>query len=162
MQLTVHDAARILNVSEKSIYRWIDDGTLPAYRVNHQYRFNRAELLEWATSHKINFSPEMFAEKESQAAPLPRLADALQAGGVHYRVSGNDRESALRAIIQTMSLPPEVDRDFVLQLVFAREALGSTGIGDGIATARWQRVLTTKITLASRSSRWNRFETTTA
>ena len=133
MQLNVHDAARVLNVSEKSIYRWIDEGTLPAYRVNHQYRFNRAELLEWATSRKINFSAEMFAEKESQAAPLPRLADALQAGGVHYRVGGSDGESALRAIIQTMSLPPEVDRDFVFQLMLAREALGSTGVGDGIA-----------------------------
>jgi PTS system nitrogen regulatory IIA component len=133
MQLTVRDAARILNVSEKSIYRWIDDGTLPAYRVNHQYRFNRAELLEWATSRKINFSPEMFVEKESQAAPLPRLADALQAGGVHYRVGGSDRESVLRAIIQTTSLPHEVDRDFVFQLMLAREALDSTGVGDGIA-----------------------------
>lgn len=133
MQLNVHDAARILNVSEKSIYRWIDEGTLPAYRVNHQYRFNRAELLEWATSRKINFSAEMFAEKESQAAPSPRMADALQVGGVHYRVGGSDRESVLRAIIQTMSLPHEVDRNFVFQLMLAREALDSTGVGDGIA-----------------------------
>jgi PTS system nitrogen regulatory IIA component len=133
MQLTVRDAAKILNVSEKSIYRWIDDGTIPAYRVNHQYRFNRAELLEWATARKISFSPEMFNEKESQAAPLPKLSEALQAGGVHYRVGGSDRESVLRAIVQTMSLPHEVDRDFVFQLMVAREALGSTGVGDGIA-----------------------------
>ena len=30
MQLGVRDVARILNVSEKSIYRWIQQGQLPA------------------------------------------------------------------------------------------------------------------------------------
>ena len=49
MQLTVRDVARLLNVSEKTIYRWIKEASIPAYRVNEQYRFNRAELLEWAT-----------------------------------------------------------------------------------------------------------------
>jgi len=52
MQLTVRDAAKLLAVSEKTIYRWINQGSLPAYRVNEQYRFNRAELLEWATARK--------------------------------------------------------------------------------------------------------------
>ncbi len=34
MELSVRDSARILNVSEKTIYRWIKQGTLPAYRIN--------------------------------------------------------------------------------------------------------------------------------
>jgi nitrogen PTS system EIIA component len=133
MQLTVRDAARILNVSEKTIYRWINQGSLPAYRVNEQYRFNRAELLEWATSQKINVSVEIFHEPESNAAPLPGLVAGLEAGGIFYRVGGSDRESVLRAIVETMRLPDEVDRDFLFRVLLAREALGSTGIGDGIA-----------------------------
>ena len=32
-----------------------------------------------------------------------------------------------------MKLPEEVDREFLYQVLLAREALGSTGIGDGIA-----------------------------
>jgi PTS system nitrogen regulatory IIA component len=133
MQLTVRDTARILNVSEKTIYRWINQGNIPAYRVNEQYRFNRAEILEWATSRKINVSPEIFAEPESRAAPLASLAEALQAGGIFYRVGGTDRESVLRAIVETMRLPQEVNREFLFQVLLAREALESTGIGDGIA-----------------------------
>jgi nitrogen PTS system EIIA component len=62
MQLTVRDAAKLLSVSEKTVYRWINQGDLPAYRVNEQYRFNRAELLEWATARKINVSVEIFEE----------------------------------------------------------------------------------------------------
>ena len=133
MQLNVRDAARLLNVSEKTIYRWITQGSLPAYRVNEQYRFNRAELLEWATSRKINVSVEIFHEPESHAGPMPGLVDALEAGGIFYRLGGKDKESVLRAVVETMRLPEEVDREFLFRVLLAREALGSTGVGDGIA-----------------------------
>jgi PTS system nitrogen regulatory IIA component len=134
MQLSVRDAAHILNVSEKTIYRWIAQGSLPAYRVNEQYRFHRSELLEWATSRRINVSPEIFREPEATAAaPLPGVAAALQAGGVFYRVGGTDRESVLRSIVEIMRLPDAVDRDFLVKVLLAREDLGSTGVGDGIA-----------------------------
>jgi PTS system nitrogen regulatory IIA component len=133
MQLTVRDAAHLLNVSEKTIYRWINQGDLPAYRVNEQYRFHRAELLEWATAKKINVSVDIFQEPESTSAPLPQLVAALEAGGIFYRVGGSDKESVLRAVVETMRLPDEVNRDFLFRVLLAREALGSTGIGDGIA-----------------------------
>jgi PTS system nitrogen regulatory IIA component len=133
MQLNVREAAKILNVSEKTIYRWINQRNLPAYRVNEQYRFNRAELLEWATSRKINVSPEIFHEPESKNGPLVGLCEALQAGGIFYRVGGTDKETVLRAVVETMRLPEEVDREFLFRVLLAREALGSTGVGDGIA-----------------------------
>jgi PTS system nitrogen regulatory IIA component len=59
--------------------------------------------------------------------------DALQAGGIHYRLSGQDRESVLRALVETMRLPEEVDREFLFRVLLAREAMEPTGIGDGIA-----------------------------
>ncbi len=132
MELTVRDVTRILRVSEKTVYRWIRQGTLPAYRVNEQYRFNRAELQEWATSRRINVSPEILEEPE-RSGPAPRLVEALQAGGIHYRVGGTDRNSVLRAIVEMMRLPEEVDREFLHRVLVAREELGSTAIGDGIA-----------------------------
>ncbi len=133
MQLGVRDVSKLLNVSEKTIYRWVNQGILPAYRVNEQYRFNRAELLEWATSRRMSVSAALFDEPESNATPIPGVAEALQGGGIFYRVSGHDKESALRALVEHLRLPEEVDRDFLLRVLLAREALQSTGIGDGIA-----------------------------
>ncbi len=133
MKLTVKDAARLLSVSEKSIYRWIKDGVIPAYQVNDQYRFNRAELLEWATSRKIQVSPDIFQEPEGDDAPPPSLTEALRTGGVHYRIGGHDKPGVLHSVVEVMKLPEEVDREFLYQVLLAREALGSTGIGDGIA-----------------------------
>src|SRR6266446_9107793 len=101
MQLGVRDVSKLLNVSEKTIYRWVGQGILPAYRVNDQYRFNRAELLEWATSRRMNVSPDIFVEPESSATPVPGLVEALQAGGIFYRIGGTDKESVLRAVVET-------------------------------------------------------------
>ena len=133
MKLLVKDAARLLDVSEKTIYRWIKQGSIPAYRLNEQYRFNRAELLEWATSRRIPLSPQIFHEEESESASLPRLREAVQAGGIYYRIGGTDKRSVLHQVVETMRLPEEVDREFLFQILMAREALGSTGVGDGIA-----------------------------
>ena len=133
MQLTVRDVSKLLKVSEKTVYRWVTQGILPAYRINDQYRFNRAELLEWATVRKMTVSPDLFDEPESNGAPIPNLVEALQAGGIFYRVGGTDRESALRSVVEQMRLPEEVDREFLFRVLLARETLQSTGIGDGIA-----------------------------
>jgi nitrogen PTS system EIIA component len=133
MKLTVRDAAHLLSVSEKTIYRWIKQGVLPAYQISDQYRFNRAELLEWATSRKINVSPEIFSEPEGGDTPPPALLDALKSGGIHYRIAGATKGYVLRSVVDTMQLPEEVDREFLYQVLLAREALGSTGVGDGIA-----------------------------
>ena len=133
MQLTVRDVAGLLNVSEKTIYRWIKGGTIPAYRIHEQYRFHRAELLEWATARKIGVSAEIFQETSDATAPACSLTDALMAGGIAYRLVGIDMESVLRAVVDAMRLPEEVDREQLLRFLVAREALASTGVGDGIA-----------------------------
>lgn len=133
MQLGVRDVARILNVSEKSIYRWIQGGQIPAYKVNDQYRFNRAELLEWATARKINVSSEMFLERDAGPDLMPDLAESIEAGGIFYRLEGGDKESALRSVVNVMKLPPDMDRELLLRVLLARESMASTGIGDGIA-----------------------------
>lgn len=133
MKLTVRDAAEVLGVSEKTIYRWIQSGDMPAYRIRDQYRFNRSELLEWATAHQISPSPRIFAEPESERSVLPSLGEALRRGGIHYRVPGSNKEATLRSVVGLLPVPEGVDREFLLKIILAREALGSTGVGDGIA-----------------------------
>jgi PTS system nitrogen regulatory IIA component len=132
MQLSVRDTARMLNVSEEDVYRWIRDKSIPVHRVNDQYRFHRAEVLEWATSRGMRVSSEEFRTHETDQEAMPRLSDALKAGGIHHRVAGADRESMLREVVARMPIDEE-DRDMLYDFMVAREALGSTGVGDGIA-----------------------------
>lgn len=131
MQLSVKEAAGLLKVSQRTIYRWIRQELIPVYRINDEFRFNRAELLEWATSRLIEVSPDLFPPERER--PLPSLSDALQAGGVAYGVPGHDTPSVLRAVVQVLKLPVDVDREFLYQVLLARETLGSTGVGGGVA-----------------------------
>jgi nitrogen PTS system EIIA component len=133
MTLTVRDVAKLLNVSEKTVYRWINQGILPAYQVHEQHRFNKAEILEWATSRKMPISPEIFSEPETSGTQMPSLCEAMHFGGINYRVIGADKWSVLKNVVQLLQLPEEVDREFLLRVLVAREELSSTGIGEGIA-----------------------------
>ncbi len=133
MELNVRDAARLLGTPEKRVYRWIDEGEIPFYKINDQPRFNRAELLEWATSRRLPLSVDVFATNEEDGPAGSGFAEALQAGGVHADVPGTDRESVLRAVVGALRLPATTDRELIVQVLLAREAMGSTGIGEGIA-----------------------------
>ena len=133
MQLGVKDAAGIFSVSEKTIYRWIKQKHLPACQVSDEYRFNRAELLEWATECKVNVSAGIMNEPADAEGMPHRLDDALRLGGIFHRVGGTDKASVLRAVVDNMQLPEEVDRTFLYDVLLARESLGSTAIGDSIA-----------------------------
>lgn len=132
MELRIRDVAQLLAVSDKTVYRWIKAGAIPAYRVHDQYRVNRVELLEWVTAHKMPVSDEIFNEPVRADEPLG-LALAIEAGGVSYRVEGTDKPSVLRRVVSTMRLPEGVDTEFLYRVLLSRENACSTAIGDGVA-----------------------------
>ncbi len=133
MQFSVRDVASILKVPEGTVYRWVNEDNLPATETNGQYRFNRAELLEWATVRRLDISPEIFAGTPVGSGAHLELTDALEAGGIVYGLGGRDKPSVLREVVAALPLPDEFDRESLLELFLAREATGSTGVGDGIA-----------------------------
>lgn len=133
MQLTVREVSQFLSASESTVTRWIKQRGLPARYVGGQYRFNRAELLEWATANQIKVSVAMFDHLETDAEQVPSLVEALEEGGIFYQLKDTNKDRALRALVQVLPLPGEVDRELLLRLFLARESSASTAIGDGIA-----------------------------
>ena len=140
MQLTVKEAAKELNVAEKTVYRWIQSGGLPAYRVAGEYRINRAMLYDWAGSRKDHSSDAAPAVPDSgtpAAGPdpnaMPLLSAALEAGGIHKGIPGASKAAVLKAAVAALALPEQLNRDFLVQALVMREQLQSTGIGDGVA-----------------------------
>ena len=133
MQLTVRVAASYLGVDEATVRRWIQRRALPAHRANERIYLNAIELWEWATENGIPVSRTLLEQAQRRPEQVPPLSELLSSGGIHHEVDGRDKASVLRAIVQRLPLPPDVDRDFLATTLEAREAMGSTGIGDGIA-----------------------------
>lgn len=132
VQLSVRDAARIFGVAEKTVYKWIREKDLPARFVQKCYRFNQSELLNWAALKGVKIADQSLWSHSSSHDKVS-LARALEAGGIFYGVEARDKNEALNAILGRMLLPKGVDREILAKFVLAREAMASTGIGDGIA-----------------------------
>ncbi|MBS2034483.1 PTS sugar transporter subunit IIA [bacterium] len=133
MKIGVQEAARLLSVSEKSIYRWIKAGLLPGYRINDQYRFDRSELLAWAVSRRINVPQEAFHDSIRVVGPIPTLAQAIKSGGIHYRIQATSKEEALRALAECGRGEGQTQSQNIFSVLMAREALAPTGVGEGVA-----------------------------
>jgi PTS system nitrogen regulatory IIA component len=133
VQLTIREAASYLRVDEATVRRWIQRRELPVHRVNERLHLNAIELWEWATEHGIPVSRTLLQQAQRQPEQVPPLSALLVAGGIHHDVDGRDRAGVLREIVARLPLPEEIDREFLATTLEAREAMGSTGIGDGIA-----------------------------
>ncbi len=133
MQLNLSQVARLFSVSENTVTLWVRQRNLPAHEVNSQYRFDRAELLEWAATNDQRFSPGILQEINGDHVAEISLANALQRGGVSLRVSGNDRYEVFREAIDDLPIAGPFDREGLLDLLMAREKSGGTAIGNGIA-----------------------------
>ncbi len=132
MQLSTREVSEALAVSEATVTRWIRQRGLPARHVAGQYRFNRAELLEWATANGVKVPPALFDHFDDEGPP-PGLAEALERGGIFYGLRDTNRDRALGAMVDVLPVPADIDRGLLLRLFLAREASASTAVGDGIA-----------------------------
>jgi PTS system nitrogen regulatory IIA component len=133
MQLTIREATTYLNVDESTVRRWIADRGLPAHKAGERLYLNAMELWEWAVENGVRVSRRLLDHAQRAPDPVPPMSELLRAGGIHHDVEAPDKSAVLREFVARLPLPPEQDRDALLSVLEAREALGSTGIGEGIA-----------------------------
>jgi PTS system nitrogen regulatory IIA component len=143
MDLKIKDVADLLNVSETTIRRWLTEGKIPAYRLNHQYRFDRTEIEDWVMKKKLGHTPEEFVVKGvSKAAAEPEektgirqysLFRAIHKGAVLRNVAGKAKNELIRNTMKKIAGDLNLDAEGLSELLLDRENLQSTGIGHGIA-----------------------------
>lgn len=133
MQITMRQAATYLRVDEATLQKWIAERELPVHRINERLLLNAIEVWEWAVARGIPVSRNLLNEARRKPEEVPPLWNLLQTGGVHRDIVGRDKNEILANIVQVLPLPAEVNREHLLAVIEAREAMGSTGIGDGIA-----------------------------
>lgn len=133
MRLSLAEATAHLGVSERTVRRWIRDRGLPVHRADERLFVNPVELWEWAAEQNVPVSPELLEHARRTPEAAAPISALLEAGGIHHDVPGATAREALRAVIDRLPLPEAVDREFLATALAAREAMGSTGVGNGIA-----------------------------
>ncbi|MGE5195757.1 MAG: PTS sugar transporter subunit IIA [Anaerolineae bacterium] len=153
MDLKIKDVAELLNVSETTIRRWLTDGKIPAYRLNHQYRFSRIEIENWMMSCKLKQSEEGFSpfaeeqiyppssEENQPKTPLSQrggmqpfsLYRAIHKGGVFNQIPGETKEEVICGTMKLIAQRLGLDADVLSELLLDREKLMPTAFNHGIA-----------------------------
>jgi len=117
MQLSVSEAAHVLNVSEDVIYQWIRNGHLPAVRFGSRHRINRAKLLEWAYGKRI--AVEVHGSVEE-----PILERAIKHGRLDGSVEVENVAQLLAEAISNLSVPRSFKTEEFFKYLELRENYG--------------------------------------
>ncbi len=132
MNLKIRDVAQLLDVSEKTVYRWIKEKKIPVYQINHQYRFDSTEIDEWVRGNRIEgpFSPPQEPEENEEEADLTEL---VQRGGIYYKIEGTTMPELVQNALGLMPAPSDLSRETILEAIMSRETLAPTSLGHGVA-----------------------------
>jgi PTS system nitrogen regulatory IIA component len=145
--LTTRQLAQYLQLSERSVYRMLERGELPATRVGGQWRFRKSAVDEWLDQGGMALAGDDSAAGSSAAATPAAAADAQQFG-VADRLSANNimldlapgsPSEVLAELVARLQLPEPADRGLLLARLLERESLCSTAVADGIAVPHTPR-----------------------
>ena len=133
MQLTFRDIEKAFEIDEGMLYQWINRRGMPAVKANDQYYFNSAEVLEWALKNRIHLTTGALRLCEKVRLGTDVITPALMRGGVYFGLNGARREEILGKALDLLPLPDHIQRTPLKEMLLAREQVGTTGIGNGIA-----------------------------
>jgi len=135
--LTIPDVARILKVSEKTITRMLQDGSIPGFKIANQWRFHPEDFENWLNKKRSGRDGSArrgiasMLSGELEALPLSRLTSEEL---VIINLSPGSKNEVLAALTR-----PLIDRGVIensesfLSGLMAREEMMSTGVGGGVA-----------------------------
>ncbi len=151
MDLKVKDVAELLNVSEKTIRRWLTAGKIPAYRLNQQIRFSRSEIENWmmgskqGSPNREGFSPfdeqslDLDIQDKKDASLMQKggpqqfsLYRAVHNGGIYTDISGDTKEEVIRSAMKIVAPRLNLDPEVLSELLLDREKLMPTAFGHGV------------------------------
>lgn len=155
MDLKIKDVSELLNVSETTIRRWLNDGKIPAYKLNGQYRFSKIEIENWVISQKMNKKteeiPQPFSSnyqkqylnlQDNQTKKIIgnqigtqafSLFRAIFKGEVLHNVEGSTKREIIQESVNAIAGSLNMDADVLTELLMDRERLMPTSLNHGIA-----------------------------
>ncbi|HEY4255261.1 MAG TPA: PTS sugar transporter subunit IIA [Chlamydiales bacterium] len=138
MDLKLEDVAELLNVSEKTVLRWISESKIPYYLLRQQYRFSRSEIENWVLSCKQSgvelsaFSEEESTDKEALGMHHYGLYRAIHKGGVYANIPGETKEEVIQNAMKLIAHDLRLDANVITELLLDRESLMPTSLSHGI------------------------------
>lgn len=122
MFMDVKGMAGKMGVSEKTIYRMLNDNQIPfAVKIGGQWRFRIDAVDGWLAARSGNAAV-------GRIDPGVTLASALESGAVLYRIHGENRDETIDELLATLPHTSNLDFAAIKLSVLAREALAPSSL----------------------------------
>lgn len=133
------DIAQMLQLSERTVRRWVQEGKIPAYQLLRQYCFDRLELQDWML-RSLNMRVERPIYSQASNSPSGKLSPrehllyrALSKGGVYDQIAGESKREVITKSTDLIANRLNADAEVLAEMLLDRESLSSTGILNGVA-----------------------------
>jgi len=124
--MTAEDVSEYLRIAPRTVYGWAQDNLIPCRRIGSTWRFKRSAVEKWVDT-------KLGTPGKNGVVSAPVLRDVLFPDRVLLTNYTTKRESLL-GLIDILADAPEVrDREAVIEGIFQREQIISTGLGMGLA-----------------------------
>jgi PTS system nitrogen regulatory IIA component len=132
--LTAKQIAEYLQLSQRSIYRLLERGELPATKIGGQWRFRKAAIDEWIDLHMGQLAPEELGQVSRGARTDDvRLGHLVDEANALIRLRAGDRVAVVREFVAHLHFPEPIDPVLLVERILERENLCSTALPDGVA-----------------------------
>jgi nitrogen PTS system EIIA component len=128
--------AEYLQLSQRTVYRLLERGDLPAVKVGGQWRFRKAAVDEWLDLNVQRLDADSLQALESDGEAdrgIPIVADLMAPENARITVPAGSRDDVVRAFVGSVRFPESVSADLVCDRVLERERLCSTALAGGVA-----------------------------
>jgi len=130
MKLDIAAIANRLGMPVSTVDRWIRQGRIPVERRGPAAVIEESVLVRWAASRQL---PLDTTAKAPSPSGIIGLHDAMTRGGIWHDVPGDTAEAVLTAAVERLADLDASQKSDLVQWLLDREALNSTGVGNGIA-----------------------------
>jgi PTS system nitrogen regulatory IIA component len=134
--MTTKQLAEYLQLSERSVYRMLERGEVPALKVGGRWRFRRRAVDEWLD---LGLPGELDVLSDELNMANTRIFDLLTPANVIRDLPAGGRTEVLGALVERLQLPEPLDPGQLLARLLEREAICTTALADGVAVPHTTR-----------------------
>jgi PTS system nitrogen regulatory IIA component len=143
--MSIDELARHIGMDARIVRKWAERGRLPGLMVQGQWRFNRAQLLDWLQKEIHNLDHEHISNLEramSDGNDDEVLSALLPPEAIDMNLPARSRASVLKELVGLAERTGLVyDPEGLLAAVQEREEMYSTALPNGVALPHPRRPL---------------------
>lgn len=147
--MTIKEVSKYLKMNERTVYKLIQDGQIPAAKLGKQWRLNKEKLNEWLGFKMAEMPSEdlIHIERDHKEAVI-KISPLLKEENVIFNFYAVSKTQTIQKLVEVITKNNKLtlqEGEKLKQAVIERERLCSTAVGEGVAIPHPRNVIITDV-----------------